>query len=254
MLASSSAAAPARQPIAYTLDGTVFEGVLVYDDAESTPRPGLLMAPNWLGINEDNLQQAEEVAGQGYVVFVADLYGKDVRPKTTEKAAQISGAVKADRRLMRARMAKALEVLRAAPGPIDKARIAAIGFCFGGTAVMELAKDGADVGAVVSFHGGLDAVGRSRAEPIARILALHGADDPAVPPADVQAWKDDLRRVEADWTLVEYGGAVHSFTDRKANVPGRNMYDVDVARRAYRQMRLFLEDSFARPAESDAER
>ncbi len=248
MLLASTAvmAKPVKKPVTYEADGTTFEGVLVYDDAVKGSRPGLLMVPNWMGINEENLAQAQEVAGRDFVLFVADLYGKGVRPKDRTESAKTSGAVKGDRKLMRARMKASLEAFRGQfkAARVDPKRVGAIGFCFGGTAVIELAKTGEKLGGVVSFHGGLDAKAPWDGAPATPILGLHGAEDPAVSEADLDAWVADLREKKADWTLVSFGGAVHSFTDKKANVPGRNMYDAKVARRAYDMMRDFFAQSF----------
>jgi dienelactone hydrolase len=234
-------AKPVRKPIAYDAD-LKLEGVLVYDDAVKAPRPGLLMVPNWLGINEANLRQAELVAAKDYVIFVADMYGKTSRPKDQGEAGKAAGAVKGDRPLMRKRIAAGLAAFLAhgKDANVDPTKVGAIGFCFGGTTVIELARSGAVVKGVVSVHGGLDAPLPMTEAPKAKILALHGADDPAVKEEDKKAWMEDLRRVKADWQLVEYGGAVHSFTDPDAKTPGRNMYDENTARRAYAAMRAFF--------------
>jgi dienelactone hydrolase len=159
LLALTAAAKPVQKPVKYELKGTKFEGVLVYDDAVKTPRPGLVMVPNWMGINPANLKQAELVAGKDYILFVADMYGESVRPKKPDEAGKAAGAVKGDRALMRARVNKALELLRSEGKAVglDEKKLGAIGFCFGGTSVLELARSGADVAGVVSFHGGLDA-------------------------------------------------------------------------------------------------
>ena len=166
--------------------GQKFEGVLIYDDAVKSPRPGLVLVPNWLGIDEANLKQAQQIAGTQYVVLVADMYGKDARPKSMPEASKAAGAVKGDRKLMRARANKALEVLLASgkDAGLDPKKVGAIGFCFGGTTVIELAKSGANVGGVVSFHGGLDAV-----EPASGKILARGHDFAP------SRWNTDVRRV-----------------------------------------------------------
>ncbi len=239
---------PVRKPVAYEQDGRKFEGVLVYDDSVKTLRPGVLLVPNWLGINEANLRQAELVAGTKYVIFVADMYGTDARPKSQPEAAKAAGAVKGDRKLMRARANKALEVLKASGKETGLAsqQVGAIGFCFGGTTVIELAKSGANVGGVVSFHGGLDAREPTSGKVVARVLALHGADDPTVSAEDLSAFVADLKKSGADWTLVEFGNAVHSFTDVDANTPGRSQYNEKVAKRSYAMMNDFFAETFAK--------
>jgi dienelactone hydrolase len=154
-----------------------------------------------------------------------------------------AGALKSDRPLMRKRVAAGLATLLAQrDAKLAEGKTGAIGFCFGGTTVLELAKSGADLKGVVSFHGGLDAVLPSTEAPKAKILALHGADDPNIKDEDKKAFVEDLRKVKADWQLVEYGGAVHSFTDVDARTPGRAMYDEKTAKRAYAAMRAFFSE------------
>ena len=247
LLAATALAKPAQKPVKYEQNGTKFEGVLIYDDAVKTPRPGLVLVPNWMGINAPNLKQATEIAGKDYILFVADMYGEAVRPKSPDEAGKAAGAVKGDRVLMRARINKALEVLRAegkAAG-LDAKKLGAIGFCFGGTSVLELARSGAEVAGVVSFHGGLDAPLAADAKGItAKVLALHGADDPFVPPAEVAGFEEEMRKAKADWQLVSYGNAVHSFTDVDANMVGKAQYNATVAKRAYKAMKDFFAEAF----------
>jgi dienelactone hydrolase len=247
LMALTAAARPVQKPVKYELSGTKFEGVLVYDDAVKTPRPGLVLVPNWMGINAPNLKQAAEIAGKDYVIFVADMYGESVRPKTTDEAGKAAGAVKGDRRLMRARVNKALELLRTEGKTVglDARKLGAIGFCFGGTSVLELARSGADVAGVVSFHGGLDAPLAAEGKGItAKVLALHGADDPYVPAKEVAGFEEEMRKAKADWQLVAYGNAVHSFTDVDANIPGQAQYNPKVAKRAYKAMSDFFAEAF----------
>jgi dienelactone hydrolase len=248
LLAMTAIAKPMQKSVKYELEGTKFEGVLIYDDAVKTPRPGLVLVPNWMGINELNLKQAAQIASKDYIIFVADMYGQTVRPKTMDEASKAAGALKGDRKIMRARVNKALDVLKAeakAAG-LDAKKLGAIGFCFGGTTVIELARSGADVAGVVSFHGGLDA----SPVPIdskgikAKVLALHGADDPFVPAADVKAFEDEMRKSKVDWQLVSYGNAVHSFTDVDANMVGQAQYNEKVAKRSYKAMADFFAEAF----------
>jgi dienelactone hydrolase len=249
LMALTAAAKPVQKPVVYELEGTKFEGVLVYDDAVKTPRPGLVLVPNWLGINEPNLKQAATVAGKQYIIFVADIYGQAVRPKNTEEAGKAAGAVKGDRNLLRARMNKGLEVLRTEGKAVglDAKKLGAIGFCLGGTSVLELARSGAPVAGVVSFHGGLDApIPATEGAITAKVLALHGAEDPFVPATEVKGFEEEMRKAKADWELVSYGGAVHSFTDVDANAAGQAQYNAKVARRAYLAMNDFFAEAFAK--------
>jgi len=247
LLSLAAFAKNTQRPIGYDVDGVALEGVLI-TDGSGKARPGLVLVPNWLGINEANLKQAELVADRGYTVFVADMYGKAGRPKNPQEAGKAAGAVKGDRKLMRARMNKALDVLLANGGAaLDKNKLAAIGFCFGGTSALELARSGAKIAAVVSFHGGLSSPTPDDAKNIkGKVLALHGADDPNVPAPEVAGFEDEMRKAKVDWQLVAFGNTVHSFTDVDANNPGSSQYNPVAARRAYQMMDEFLAEAFAR--------
>lgn len=238
-------AAMTQKKVPYELDKTKFEGVLVYDDNPGI-RPGLVLVPNWLGVTPANLKQAELIAGRGYVVFVADVYGVTGRPKDQAEAGKAAGALKGNRALLRARMQKSLEVFLASKlAQLDPNRVGAIGFCFGGTAALELARAGAKVGGVVSFHGGLGSPTPDDAKHItAKVLALHGAEDPAVPPEEVASFQAEMRAAKVDYQLVSFGNAVHSFTDVDAKNPGRSEYNPVVAARAYQMMDAFFAEVF----------
>ncbi|MGK9064524.1 dienelactone hydrolase family protein [Stutzerimonas chloritidismutans] len=240
-------AATVVKPLAYEIDGETFEGMLVYDDAVSKPRPGLVMVPNWLGVTERSAEKAARAAGDRYVVFMADMYGKSVRPSNPDEAKAAASAVRGDRPLMRKRAQAAVEAFRAQDEvAIDTSKMAAIGFCFGGGSVLELARSGADLDAFVSFHGNLDTPDPKDAQQIkAPVLVLHGADDPAVPKEQVDGFIAEMKATDVDWQLVSYGNAVHSFTDPYANVPGRNEYNPEVAQRAFEAMNDLLDEVFA---------
>jgi dienelactone hydrolase len=248
LLSAPALAALVKKPLTYAVGDTQMESVLLYDDAVKAKRPGLVLVPNWLGINEANLKQAAALAGQKYVVLVADMYGTKGRPADMEAAGKAAGAVKGDRALMRARASKALEVLlaQAATAPLDAKKVGAIGFCFGGTSALELARSGAALAGVVSFHGGLDTPKPEDAKNIkGRVLVLHGADDPNVPEKDVTAFEAEMRAAKVDWQLVKFGNAVHSFTDPDAKTPGRSEYNPKVAKRAFQMMNTFFAETFA---------
>lgn len=243
-------AAVVAKAVPYEIDGEAFEGVLLYDDSVTTPRPGLLAIPNWMGVNDDTVAKAARAAGSRYMVFLADMYGKAVRPSNADEARVAATSVRADRALMRRRAQAAVEVLRAQGDEValDTRRLGAIGFCFGGGAVLELARSGAPLQGFVSFHGNLDTPNPADAKNIqAPVLVLHGADDPAVPQAQVDGFVAEMKAAGVDWQLVSYGGAVHSFTDPKANVPGRNQYHPVVAARAFKAMNDLFDEVFAEP-------
>lgn len=244
--ASTALATQTTKKIAYEIDKAKFESVLIYEEGGS-PKPGLVLVPNWLGVNEANLKQAKEVAARGYTVLVADVFGVQDRPKNQDEAGKISGALKSDRALLRKRVTKAWEMLATQKGiPLDTKKIGATGFCFGGTAALELARTGANLAAVVTFHAGLSSPAPADAKNIkGKVLAMHGADDPFVPPQEVQAFEDEMRAAKVDWQLVSFGNSVHSFTDVDANMPGKAQYNPAVAKRAYVMMDQFFGEAFA---------
>lgn len=244
---AAAQAAMVNEPVQYRHDGVEYEGVLVYDNSVSTPRPGVLMAPNWMGVNAQTLEKAARVAGQNYVVFVADLYGAKVRPSNAQEAGAAAGALRQDRAQLRQRMQLSLDTLKAQAGkvPLDDTRLAAIGFCFGGTAALELARSGVDLPAVVSLHGNLDTPQPAQPGDIkGAVLVLNGADDPVVPPAQIQAFEAEMRDAKVDWQFVNYGNAVHSFTNPYANTPGRNHYHPVAAARAFQALDHFLAEAW----------
>lgn len=246
--ASAAQADMVTREVAYEIDGEAYQGMLVYDDAVKDKRPGLLMVPNWMGVTENSAKKAYRAGGSDYVVFIADMYGKGIRPSNTDEAAKAATTVRSDRQMMRKRVNAALDVFRDQAGsvPLDADRIGAIGFCFGGGTVLELARSGTDVAGVVSFHGNLDTPDPVEAGTIKTpVLVLHGAIDPFVPDEQVRAFEKEMREAEADWTLVSYGGAVHSFTDPTANMPGKAEYHPVVAERAFGAMRQFFNETMA---------
>jgi dienelactone hydrolase len=201
------------ETIEYKQGDTTLEGYLAYDTAFQGKRPGVLVVHQWKGLTGYEKKRAEMLAKLGYVAFCADIYGKGIRPQTTQEAGAQAGKHKSDRQLLRARVNAGLDALKKNE-LVDPSRVAAIGYCFGGTTVIELARSGADIAGVVSFHGGLDSPTPADGKNIkCKVLALHGADDPFVPSKDLAAFEDEMRAAKVDWQLIKYGGAVHSFTD-----------------------------------------
>ncbi len=210
--AAGAQAAVQTEAVTYRDGETVLEGFLAYDDAMVGPRPGVLVVHEWMGLGEYAKRRARQLAGLGYVAFAADMYGKGVRAKDHQEAAALSGAYRSDRQLMRKRITAALETLKANE-LVDPSHVAAIGYCFGGTTVLELARSGADVVGVASFHGALETPTPEDAKRIrGRVLVLHGADDPHVKIEQVDAFKREMDAAGVDYSVVVYPGAVHSFT------------------------------------------
>lgn len=234
------------ETVEYKDGDTTLEGFIAYDDALKGARPGVLVVHQWKGLTDYEKKRAEMLAQLGYVAFAVDIYGKGVRPKTTEEAGAQAGKFKKDRDLLRARVRAGLDALRKQP-QVDPKRIAAIGYCFGGTTVLELARSGADIAGVVSFHGGLDSPKPEDGKNIkCKLLALHGADDPFVPAKDLAAFEDEMRNAGVDWQLIKYGGAVHSFTDWDAgalNLKGA-AYNEKADKRSWEHMKLFFNEVF----------
>lgn len=234
------------ETIEYKHNDAVLEGYLAYDDSTQSKRPGILVVHEWKGLGSYAKKRTEQLAALGYVAFAVDMYGKGIRPTTNEEAAKQAGIYKSDRPLMRARVLAGLDVLKK-QSLVDSSNLAAIGYCFGGTTVLELARSGADVKGVVSFHGGLSTPTPDDAKNIkARVLALHGADDPFVPPPEVQAFKDEMTKGKVQWKLIPYPGAVHSFTNPDSgNDPSKGMaYNANADQKSWAEMKAFLSELF----------
>jgi dienelactone hydrolase len=243
--AATAGAEVKAEVVEYRHGDAVLEGYIAYDNAIRGKRPGVLVVHEWMGHNPYVRMRAEQLARMGYVAFALDMYGKGVRPKDAKEAAALAGKYKEDRKLMRARAVVGLDVLRNHPAT-DPARMAAVGYCFGGTAVLELARGGGELAAVVSFHGGLDTPTPDDAKNIkGKVLALHGGDDPFVPPAQVQAFQEEMRKGGVDWQFISYGGAVHSFTNPEAgndNSKGA-AYNEKADRRSWLAMDVFFSET-----------
>lgn len=238
-------AAVKTQAVEYQQGGVTLEGALVYDDALTGPRPGVLVVHQWKGLSDYETKRAAMLASLGYVAFCADIYGKGIRPATPAAAGAEAGKYKGNRALLRQRVNAGLQTLRAQK-QVDPKHIAAIGYCFGGTTVIELARSGADLAGVVSFHGGLDSPTPADGKNIkCKVLACHGADDPFVPAKDLEAFEDEMREAGVDWRLIKYGGAVHSFTDWGADGSMKGaQYNEKADKHSWEDMKGFLAESF----------
>ncbi len=220
----------------------VLRGYVAYDPSITEKRPGIVVVHEWYGLNDYAKRRVRQLAGMGYVAFAADMYGNGKVAGNREEAAKLAGAIRGDRELMRRRVRLALSTLKA-DERVDSARTAAIGYCFGGGCVLELARSGAEVNGVVSFHGNLDTPSPEKTgKPKASILVCHGAADPHVPMKDVEAFAREMHACKADWQLNMYGGAVHAFTNPDAgDDPSTGAaYDEAAARRAWADMKQFF--------------
>jgi len=230
-------------------DGDVtLEGFLAVPANLKGKAPGVLVVHEWTGLGPYVKKRAEQLADLGYVAFAADIYGKGVRPATQEEAGKTAGIYKGNRPLLRRRIELALAELRKQKN-VDASKVDALGYCFGGTTVLELARAGADVNGVISFHGSLDTLTPDDAKNIrAKVLAFHGAEDPFVPAKDVNAFEDEMRKGNVDWQLVKYAKAVHSFTVPDAgNDPSKGQaYNAEADRRSWESMKLFLKETLGR--------
>ena len=234
--------------VEYDQGGVKLEGKAVYDDSSSAKRPGVLVIHQWMGPTDYELGRAKQLAELGYVAFVADIYGKGVRPADQKQAGETAGKFRADRPLLRARAAAGLAALKAQP-LVDQTRVAAIGYCFGGGTVLELARSGAVLSGVVSFHGNLDTPNPADAKNIkTRLLVLHGAADPFVTPDKVTAFKKEMDDAKVNYQFTAYPGAVHGFTMKEAgDDPSKGMaYNAQADADSWQKMKEFFAVIFAR--------
>ncbi|MBU0982229.1 MAG: dienelactone hydrolase family protein [candidate division Zixibacteria bacterium] len=232
--------------VTYSHDGVELEGFLTWDDSIDGIRPGVLVVHEWTGLNDYAKSRCRQLAEMGYVAFAVDMYGKGIRPQTTEEASKQATIYRSDRPLMRKRVTAGLDVLLNNK-LCDRNRVAAIGYCFGGGTVLELARSGAAIAGVVSFHGNLDTPDPSVAKNIrCKILVCHGADDPYVPWEQVQAFEEEMRAQKVDYQFIAYSGAVHAFTNPgSGDDPSRGAaYNAEADRRSWDHMKTFFAELF----------
>ncbi|HEX5210952.1 MAG TPA: dienelactone hydrolase family protein [Pseudolabrys sp.] len=239
----------AVERIDYTAGDTACNGALVYDEAVGGRRPLLLMAPNWLGVSGDAIKRAAAIAGKKYVAFVADMYGGGKVSAGPPESAELANGLRADAPERRRRIAAALEALRTESDKRkigDLARQAAVGFCFGGGNVLELARTGVDLKAVICLHGDLVTPLPAKAGDIkAAICVLHGSKDPVVPKKDRDSFEAEMEASGAKWQMLVFGGLLHSFCEPESDVPGIARYDAGAARQCYAMIDDFATAAFA---------
>ena len=234
--------------IKYPMGGLTAEGALVYDETVTAKRPAVLMAPNWLGMTDKAIERGTLVAGDRYVVFVADMYGQSTRPADFPAAAALANPLRENAAEQRKRIRAAYDTMVAEGnkrGLIDNRR-AAIGFCFGGGNVLELARDGADIAAAVSIHGDLKTAQAAQQGAVkAKLLVTHGAPDPVVPKADRDAFEAEMDAAGAQWQMLVFSGIYHAYTDQGSDVPGVAAWHEPTTRQTYAITHQFIADAFA---------
>ncbi len=242
MLTPSAHAKIKTEIVEYKSGDATLQGFLAYDDADTKPRPGVLLIHDWMGVGDYAESRARQLAELGYVAFAADIYGKGVRPADPKEAGALAGKYKGDRALFRERLKAGLSQLTGnklvAPG-----KVAVIGYCFGGTGALELGRSGADVKGIVTFHGGLSTPTPADAKNIkCPVLVLHGADDPFVKADEVAAFKKEMADANVKYTFIAYPGAVHSFTRPDAgndNSKGA-AYNAAADKKSWAEMKKFF--------------
>ena len=232
------------QSIEYEDGNVTLRGFVAFDDATSHQRPGVLVMPEAFGLGTHAMQRAERLASLGYVALAGDPYGNGLEVTDLQEAIKRASALREDPATFRQRARVALDTLASLP-QVDASRLAAIGYCLGGTFALELARDGAPLRGVVSFHGGLETPRPAVAGQVkAKILVCTGADDPFVPVAQVNALAEEMTKAQADWQIMSYGGTVHSFTNPDADrvgVPGL-AYSTLADERSWKAMAAFFEE------------
>ena len=234
------------ETLTYSSGGTTFQGYLA-DPEGSGRRPGVLIAHEAPGLNDHPKRRARMIAELGYVALAADLYGNGRVAQKPEESQQLMAPLREDTRRLREHVRAGFDAL-ANLRNVDAKRLGAMGYCFGGLAVLELARMGAPLTGVVSFHGILSTKTPEDAKNItAKILACTGADDPLVPPDQVAGFADEMTKAGVDWQVVTYGGAKHAFTNPDANRPPVLAYNATADARSWDAMRSFWFELFGKP-------
>ncbi|MGA2892322.1 MAG: dienelactone hydrolase family protein [Xanthobacteraceae bacterium] len=236
------------EKIKYTMGALTAEGALVYDDTVSGKRPAVLMAPNWMGMTDQAIERAKLVAGGRYVVFVADMYGAGTRPADFGECAALANPLRENAVEQRARIRAAYDAMiaEASRRILIDSRRAAIGFCFGGGNVLELARDGAELAAAVSIHGDLKtALAAKKGAVKAHLLVANGAPDPVTPKEHRDLFEAEMDAAGAKWQMLVFSGILHAYTDQGSDVPGIAAWDEPTTRQTYAITHQFIADAFA---------
>jgi dienelactone hydrolase len=248
--ALSAEAAVKTETVSYKVGDKTFKGYLAWDDAASGKRPGVVVFPEWWGLNDYARKRAEQLADMGYVALAADMYGDGKTTEHPEEAGKLAGAVRGDAKDWEARAQGALKVLRD-NSKVDSSKLAAIGYCFGGSTALHLAYAGGDVAAVVSFHGALMVPSSQQTKAVkGKILICHGAADSFIPEDVAQKTRAALEQGRVDYEMVYYGGAQHSFTNPDADKKGLKgiSYNANADHRSWTAMTELFKETLGVPA------
>lgn len=244
-----SLAAVRGEEVSYQHNGVVMKGYIAWDDAVQGRRPGVLVVHEWWGHDEYARRRARMLAALGYTALAVDMYGNGKKADHPKDAGQFAGEVRKNLPMMMARFEAAKKLLSIHP-TVDARRVAAIGYCFGGSVVLEMARQGSDLSAVVSFHGNLMTQNPAKAGEVrAKVLVLNGAADPMINADAVQAFVQEMRNAKADFRVVNYPGAKHSFTNPDATGYGQKFgiplaYNAKADRESWEEMKAFLASAF----------
>ena len=250
VLAVAMGAAPADakvigKAVDYTAQGVVMKGYLAYDEKVAGKRPGVLVVHEWWGHNEYARKRARMLAEQGYTALAVDMYGDGKQAMHPDDAGKFSSEVMKNFDSAKARFLAAADFLKQQP-TVDPARIAAIGYCFGGGVVLNMARQGVDLKGVASFHGSLAGVQPAQAGRVkARLMVFNGADDKFVSPEQIESFKKEMTDAGADFTFVNYPGAIHSFTNPGATALGKKFnlplaYNAKADRESWDELKKFF--------------
>ena len=248
MLATQARAGIQTREISYKDGATTLKGYLAWDDSTKEKRPGILVVHEWWGLNDYTKSRARQLAGLGYVAFACDMYGNGATTTDPAEAGKLAGAIRKDNKAFRDRAAAGLKVLAEQP-TVDATKLAAIGYCFGGTTCLQLVCSGADLKAVVSFHGGLFKPTPEDAKAIkGKVLICNGAADTFIQADDRKALTEAFEAAKVDYQFIDYAGAVHAFTNPDAGKAGMKgvTYDEKADKRSWRLMQDLFKETFGK--------
>jgi dienelactone hydrolase len=250
-VSAPASAAIREEPVSYKAGDTVMKGFVVYDDARKAKRPGIVVVHEWWGITKHVHDSARSLAAMGYTAFIADMYGEGKTADNPKTAGELAGSVSKNPALKQARFNAARDALTR-HATVDSKRIGAIGFCFGGSVVLDMARVGADLAGVAAFHAGLTTSTPAAPGKVkAKVLVQNGADDPFIKPDSVEAFEKEMVLAKAHYHYLSYPGAVHAFTNPEATEAGKKFnlplaYNAKADKQSKAEMAKFFAEIFGR--------